>query len=155
MRPRQFKYHSGSMAFPCPRDSVPLKSSKFHATALGISSLNCQREMEGYLHLLCLAATRLPIATQAGLEATGLQLSRLVHERPGKSIFWSTLETIKWCKKLLKSFPLISTSQYLMSQLNWFFCFVLLLFLMNNQLDSFVCVGLQGEGVCYSCITFQ
>lgn len=86
MRPRHFKYHSGSIVFPWPRDSAQLQSSKFCAATLGISSLNCRSGMEGHLHLLCLAATRLPIATQVGLEATGLQLSRLVHERPGKSL---------------------------------------------------------------------
>jgi len=43
--------------------------------------------MEGYLQLFCLAEGRLQIATQENLEATGLQLFRLVLERPVKSVF--------------------------------------------------------------------
>jgi len=86
MRPGQFKYCSGSMVFPWPRDSALLQNSKFHAAALAISSLKCQRGVEAEVHLLCPAVTKLPIATPAALEAAALQLSRLVHERPGKSL---------------------------------------------------------------------
>lgn len=67
MRPRQFKYHSASMVLPWPRDFALLQNSKFHAVASGISMLNCQRGMEGHLHLLCLAGVSLPIASEGRL----------------------------------------------------------------------------------------
>lgn len=74
--------------------------------------------MKGHLHLLCLAAIRLPIATQAGLEAAGLHLARLVHERPGKSL---SAAHLKQCHDVegFKNVFLISTSEWY--KMNYFF----------------------------------